>query len=78
MDFDERRFGYLKTFSEEELKTITKECLYDIEKYNAARDEKIQGEELTELEVDYNHSMSKIRYLAKVGLYKEEEPKKKL
>ena len=78
MDFEERRFGYLKTLSKEELKGIIKECMYDIEKYDQAREEKISSEELSELEIDYNHSMSRVRYLNKIGLFKEEKPSKKL
>ena len=78
MDFEERRFGYLKTLSKEELRGIIKECLADIEKYNKAREEKISSEELSELEIDYNHSMSRVRYLNKIGLFKEDTPNKKL
>ncbi len=78
MDFEERRFAYLKTLSKEELKGIIKECMYDIEKYDQAREEKISSEELSELEIDYNHSMSRVRYLKKIGLFNEEKPNKKL
>lgn len=65
MDYEEKRFGYLKNCSQEELKEIKAKCEDDMQLY-----EDSEGEVKSSLENDRNRAEDVLNYIEKNNLIK--------